>query len=88
MRFKGLLHKFDQSLYNMFDPPTQHCDGCDNEYPSYFLTHRYGEDYCNTCLKIGAYSMKYCEGCGGDFPKSHVSYVDIWDGYFCESCQE
>jgi hypothetical protein len=29
-----------------------------------------------------------CEGCGLEFPHTHLCYIDIWTGYFCETCSE
>jgi hypothetical protein len=40
---------------------------------------------CGRCLNK---PMKYCDGCGEDFPRTHLEYVSMWDGYFCNSCCE
>lgn len=48
----GLLSKLNNKLLKMFDPPTQHCDGCGEEYPTHYLTHvsDWIGDFCKRCL--------------------------------------
>jgi hypothetical protein len=44
---------------------------------------------CNACNKVAEFEYEFhCDGCGEPFPKSHLVYVEMWDGHFCNSCQE
>jgi hypothetical protein len=27
-----------------------------------------------------------CDGCGEPYPITHMNFVDMWDGHFCERC--
>lgn len=27
-----------------------------------------------------------CDGCGEPYPITHMTYILLWDGHFCERC--
>lgn len=29
---------------------------------------------------------KPCDGCGEPYPITHMNFVDLWDGHFCDRC--
>lgn len=31
-------------------------------------------------------TMMYCDGCGEDYPQTHLVYMSMFDGTFCERC--
>jgi hypothetical protein len=58
-----------------------HCINCGTETGSRVL--------CSDCNSITEFEYEfYCDGCGEDYPKTHLVYIDKWDGHFCDNCNE
>jgi hypothetical protein len=57
-----------------------YCHGCGMETNNKWL--------CDTCNKMDRIYQDFCEQCDGDFPKSHLMYIDrpYFNGYICDSC--
>jgi hypothetical protein len=47
-----MFKKLDKLLYNMFDAPEQHCDGCGESVATYLLTNipMWDGDFCKRCV--------------------------------------
>jgi hypothetical protein len=44
---------------------------------------------CKRCIKQDQEKpMRFCDGCGEDYPLTHLIYVPMWDGAFCSRCAE
>lgn len=46
---------------------------------------------CNTIKELHEHYnryMRHCDGCGQDYPNSHLDYIEVYDGYFCNRCAE
>lgn len=41
---------------------------------------------CKSCNKITITDMKHCDGCGEDYPSSHLQYIELYNGLFCSRC--
>jgi hypothetical protein len=52
-----------------------YCDSCGVETDN--------KQLCNKCNDL---TMKHCDGCGEDYPKSHLVYMNMWNGHFCDRC--
>jgi hypothetical protein len=60
-----------------------HCCCCGDQYLKTQL--EYG--VCKRCKKQSLEEvMYYCDGCGEDFPNTHLNYDNQFDGYFCKRC--
>jgi hypothetical protein len=56
-----------------------HCINCGTETGSKVL--------CNACNSIAEFEYEfYCDGCGNDYPKTHLVYDHRFDGHFCDNC--
>jgi hypothetical protein len=42
---------------------------------------------CNACNKVAEFDYEFfCDGCGEDYPKTHLVYDNRFDGHFCDNC--
>jgi hypothetical protein len=73
-------------------PKVYYCTGCGYDFHKshYLSTSKKREgSYCERCLKVLTDKvMYYCDGCGEDYPRTHLNYVGVWDGYFCDRCNQ
>lgn len=66
------------------------CYSCGQSYKTTSLEH----GICKKCIKTQSEPIKkilayyYCDGCGQDFPSTHLEYVPLWEGHFCNRCIE
>lgn len=36
--------------------------------------------------KVDDWGGHYCDGCGEEYPRTHLVYIYLWDGKFCDKC--
>lgn len=58
---------------------TTYCESCGVETAATKL--------CRNCNRVKNESaMYFCDGCGNDYPRTHLIYSYRFDGHFCDQC--
>jgi hypothetical protein len=58
--------------------PASQCEHCGTETK--------GLKLCKECNNVNESHMLYCDGCGEDYPRTHLCYDNRFDGHFCDNC--
>jgi hypothetical protein len=65
-------------LFNWKPSNVTYCESCGVETNAKRL--------CRRCNDAEGEYMHHCDGCGEDYPKTHLIYMNTWNGHFCDRC--